>query len=141
MQLIVSLHTHVAAIEEEAENFAVTSTNPYTLNLSWDPPQSTENLPTFYNVTCTTEHGPPLVQQYNDSGAYVVDGLAPFTEYTCDNRVYSTAGRGPNVTISVVTQEAGTAKCSYLVQMIIYHLLMYSSHSSRSCVKSLCENG
>ena len=89
----------------------VSSTSPYTLRFSWNPPpEETQNgVITTYTLTCEPEETlPNLPATYTTAGTYIIGGFNAATVYNCSVFAATAGGNGPPALQMITTPDDGT---------------------------------
>ena len=99
---------------------------PYSISLQWQQPESVQHNITYYNVTCESDIPSSEVFSIANETSVLINELMSNTTYSCSIRVYSEAGRGPNVTISATTAQEAGKKSTHTTEINLLTLYVHS---------------
>ena len=123
----------------------IVPSNPYSLDISWDPPRIPNGIISQYTVYCvedTMSSGDALIPSVdlgvdyissvtNDSTSLTVMGLKPFTPYDCYVTANTSAGESEfSSVVSSITEESGKKTQDFysMLTCCLIIFLQYQKH-------------
>ena len=88
--------------ESEPVNLRIISTTSSSLVLTWSEPIQPNGVIVKYTVNCSSD----IFENETIDNIAVLDGLKPFTNYTCSVSAHTKIGVGPAATITGQTDES-----------------------------------
>ena len=111
--IFLPLYTHT--VPTQPRNFTLEPVigAPTQLQASWIPPDPSNGLILSYTVRCVTAAQTPIIVAIvgGDSVTVLLEGLSPFTFYTCYVSANTSAGEGLSANESARTDEGGMYVC------------------------------
>ena len=123
---------HCSAPSGAPQNF-IAMPSSRSITFSWDPPLPADRNGdiTRYTITCS-DGSESHTADFTEAGSGMIDGLTPFTSYSCSITASNSAGTGPSSVISVSTMEAGESYyyCASVIIQLLSYMCYFVTHSS-----------
>ena len=112
-------------------NLTITTVNPRTIHMSWDPPPFNQRngiiLRYSINITTLTDQC-EVYSSLSTSNSYTVNSLRPYTSYSCSVAAETSVGRGTYITQNTRLPEDGEGFNFSLgeehVKVVVLHTLL-----------------